>query len=797
MTESRDDMADAAARNDKARTDPERKDETEQRSSEVHPRRSFPVVMGNSARKRTTAPEARAPAEQVSESLPRTASPPVGPKEPSLETHEEEPREREPAPGEVFAATGPHDVPVMLTPTEFLQRSPVPSGSQLAVLVASQAYQRPGFLFPPREADDAPSLESTVRRALRAARYMRQHRWFLVAMATIGISGGALSLLVLPPKRTAEAEVTVRPEPKSNPVDPSGQVPQTDMPQLFTSIERTFSSPEAIRATLAALGIAHASDAEVRRIARGLKLENVGVHDFVATVSLRSSAPTDLDPFGFLSAHLRVYADREIEKMLKVLVAQVDFLRTQTAGAEAELKRIEAEALAFRQAHARQLADQSTLSPQTRSSLEQRRLELTGEVRRLEGGWAGLQRQIKRGSHLERAKVEYAQSYRNALTTVERQLSEARGKGYADGHPEVKRLLAEKASLEAMMEKQLQSDLSGIEKRSNAADDALLGQADQVQAQLAAARAERDFVAESLQKLNRVSSNEPEIATRLDDLTRQQEQAKRLQGQLFERLRRAELQLELERVSAYSRFEITSPPKEEITGIKHVIAERMFIGMVVGLALAGAILFLGLARRFVAEVSRATPALVLLAWMAAGCAHQPAFVWVQDLPYVAQPTQAALIQPRDTISVEILGQPSLSGEIVLRDDGSYFNPLVGSVPLAGLTLAEAGAALRERMKNVVVDPEVSVSMVKAGPIRVGVMGEVKNPGSYELGRDRRLSAALLAAGWLTEYADDDRIFVIRAAGDHQRIRFRLRDLTASEPHAMQFLLLDGDLVSVE
>jgi hypothetical protein len=66
-----------------------------------------------------------------------------------------------------------------------------------------------------------------------------------------------------------------------------------------------------------------------------------------------------------------------------------------------------------------------------------------------------------------------------------------------------------------------------------------------------------------------------------------------------------------------------------------------------------------------------------------------------------------------------------------------------------------------------------------------------------LTRDRRLSAALLAAGWLTDYAGDDRIFVTRMTGKHQRVRFRLRDLTTSEPHAASFLLLDGDLVFVE
>jgi polysaccharide export outer membrane protein len=202
------------------------------------------------------------------------------------------------------------------------------------------------------------------------------------------------------------------------------------------------------------------------------------------------------------------------------------------------------------------------------------------------------------------------------------------------------------------------------------------------------------------------------------------------------------------------------------------------------------------AGRFVPRIGGVAPALVGLALLAIGCAHDAPFVWVQDLA-VADQAPVARLQARDTISIAIAGQPSLSGESTVRDDGSYFNPLVGSVALVGLTLAEAGKALHDRMKAVVVEPVVSVALVRSGPIRVGVMGEVKTPGSYELTRDRRLSAALLAAGWLTDYAHDDRIFVLRTTGESRRVRFRLRDLNTSEPHAVSFLLLDGDIVSVE
>jgi polysaccharide export outer membrane protein len=81
---------------------------------------------------------------------------------------------------------------------------------------------------------------------------------------------------------------------------------------------------------------------------------------------------------------------------------------------------------------------------------------------------------------------------------------------------------------------------------------------------------------------------------------------------------------------------------------------------------------------------------------------------------------------------------------------------------------------------------------------VNVVGEVKTPGVYELARDRTVMAALAAAGWLTDFASKDRIFVIRTGGEQeQRIRFRARELTAPDPHSSTFRLRDGDVVVVE
>jgi polysaccharide export outer membrane protein len=179
-----------------------------------------------------------------------------------------------------------------------------------------------------------------------------------------------------------------------------------------------------------------------------------------------------------------------------------------------------------------------------------------------------------------------------------------------------------------------------------------------------------------------------------------------------------------------------------------------------------------------------------------GCAGERPFVWVQDLP--AQTEAQSLIGVRDTILVVVQNQPPMSGEFVVREDGAYLQPMLGNVLVEGRTPAQVSSELQARLKDMVVNPQVTVSISRVAPVRVNVVGEVKTPGSYELNRDRGVIPALAAAGWLTEFAVRDRIFVLRSgAREQQRIRFRARELTSAEPRAGQFRLRDGDVVVVE
>jgi len=134
----------------------------------------------------------------------------------------------------------------------------------------------------------------------------------------------------------------------------------------------------------------------------------------------------------------------------------------------------------------------------------------------------------------------------------------------------------------------------------------------------------------------------------------------------------------------------------------------------------------------------------------------------------AQAVAAPLVQigAGDTISLQVFGQPDMTGSIYVGEDGTVSVPLVGRVKVAGLSPAEAGqrieAALREG--NVLVDPHVTVAVAQAINQRVSVLGEVGTPGRYPIDSGTTPLDLLAQAGGVKETGADV-IFLVRRMGD--------------------------------
>jgi len=194
----------------------------------------------------------------------------------------------------------------------------------------------------------------------------------------------------------------------------------------------------------------------------------------------------------------------------------------------------------------------------------------------------------------------------------------------------------------------------------------------------------------------------------------------------------------------------------------------------------------------------------LAAGLLLGCATEQPYVWASSGTLPASSgngslaaTAETLVHPRDTLLLFVRNQAAFSGEFAVREDGAFLLPGVGDVPAAGLTTEQIRADVAGRLKDMLVAPQVSIAIMKRAPVRVSVVGEVKTPGVYELGRDRSLLAALAAAGWLTDFAGRDRIFVVRREAPSPRLRFRASELTSPSPAVAAFSLRDGDVVSAE
>jgi hypothetical protein len=370
--------------------------------------------------------------------------------------------------------------------------------------------------------------------------------------------------------------------------------------QFFEGAERAFLSRESIMGTLGKMGTPDASESWADAIAKHMRFETMGNYTYTAVLT-----PS---PFGkrtdwhvrFLDAHLRNYIDSEIGRKMKSFVAEVDFLRTQTAAANQRLQDIARQTVQFREANSDQILEQSTLGPGLQGELASKRIETSGRVDRLAGELEAVRSQLSRGSALSQAKSQSAQGDRDALRTVDRKLTELRAQGLADGHPDVQRLLNEQKNLQRMVDEHLHSDVTQFDKNANVAYDSLRSQADQLGAQLRAARAERSTIESGLHSLRTVSSRSPQVNARIEELTRMKEEAERQHGLLFDGLKKAEVHLELERVSTTSRYEIVVPARlESPPDRSRAFALRLAFGLLLGTLLIAAVIGLGeLGRRF-------------------------------------------------------------------------------------------------------------------------------------------------------------------------------------------------------
>lgn len=190
-------------------------------------------------------------------------------------------------------------------------------------------------------------------------------------------------------------------------------------------------------------------------------------------------------------------------------------------------------------------------------------------------------------------------------------------------------------------------------------------------------------------------------------------------------------------------------------------------------------------------------AVLLLACTIAGCATPDNAVPVQDLPSSAfVPASGYLIDVGDLLDVRVYNDDHASGQVRVRADGNITVTLLGDVQARGKTPSGLAQEIEARLQKYINSPHVTIAVSESRPLEVSVLGEIAHPGMFALAKGSGVLQALASAGGFTEYANPDRIYVVRR-DPPLKVRFSYDALTSNQGNAARFVLKSGDVVTVE
>ncbi|GEA28594.1 polysialic acid transport protein KpsD [Microcystis aeruginosa NIES-4325] len=129
--------------------------------------------------------------------------------------------------------------------------------------------------------------------------------------------------------------------------------------------------------------------------------------------------------------------------------------------------------------------------------------------------------------------------------------------------------------------------------------------------------------------------------------------------------------------------------------------------------------------------------------------------------------QAYRLDIGDQISVSVPDFPEFNSAGTVDPDGNFLVPILGRIPVLGLTLDEVETKIRLELgrKYLREEPEVIAVLTAARPVQLTILGEVQRPGFYSVAPNTPLAQVLLAAGGGTPRADLRSIVVRRVLVD--------------------------------
>ncbi|HJS57415.1 MAG TPA: polysaccharide biosynthesis/export family protein [Vicinamibacteria bacterium] len=190
-------------------------------------------------------------------------------------------------------------------------------------------------------------------------------------------------------------------------------------------------------------------------------------------------------------------------------------------------------------------------------------------------------------------------------------------------------------------------------------------------------------------------------------------------------------------------------------------------------------------------------AAVLVALVAAG-------VWAEEpAPSPTPPAAEYRVGPGDVLEVQVFGNDDLSRSASVQPSGAIHLPLIGEVPVSGLTVTEIQRKLVSLWgRDYLVSPQVEVRVTEYQSQFAFVVGEVNQPGRKPLRGRTRLIDVLVEAGGFTPRASGE-LSIARSDGAFEdgghtlRLRLAGGPMTPQDHVNLEIPLRNGDIITAQ
>lgn len=122
------------------------------------------------------------------------------------------------------------------------------------------------------------------------------------------------------------------------------------------------------------------------------------------------------------------------------------------------------------------------------------------------------------------------------------------------------------------------------------------------------------------------------------------------------------------------------------------------------------------------------------------------FAPVTEIPVPSEYT----LGPGDVLRIQLWGKENQSLELPVSRDGTISFPQSGPMSVAGLSFDEARQQIRKQVSEQYIGVQASVSLGELRSMRVFVLGEARNPGSYSVSSLSTITNALYVSGGIKQ-----------------------------------------------